>query len=43
MDAKETKERIVGAPTLFAVWLGLLGLTWLTVMDGYLRSAAPSL
>ena len=31
MDAKETKERIVGAPTLFAVWLGLLGLTWLTV------------
>lgn len=31
MDEKETKERIVGAPTLFAVWAALLGLTWLTV------------
>lgn len=31
MDEKETKERIVGAPTLIGVWLALLGLTWLTV------------
>lgn len=31
MDAKDTRNHIVGYPVLFAVWAALLGLTWLTV------------